>query len=170
MPRKPRNHNPFSTLLLPVLLLGAGLGPAGAEAAPRRATYVDASSYLQDEVDFEAWFTLRRQLRLNFDAICGDTFCEGDYTNIQALRFVCSVQRLTGRVGECAWSFAASEESVDPARGRIGLDAPAWLCRSPLAPGTTIEALLDALQGEEPLYAALPGTALTLYDGLVDCL
>ncbi|WP_255486365.1 hypothetical protein [Luteimonas sp. MC1782] len=41
---------------------------------------------------------------------------------------------------------------------------------SPLVAGTTIEALLHALQGEEPLYAALPGTSLTLYDGLVDCL
>lgn len=166
----PRTPTPFTSLVLSVLLLGAGLAPAGAEAAPRRPIYVDAASYLQDEADFEAWFTLRRRLRLNFDAICGDTFCEGDYTNIQALRYVCSVQRLTGRVGQCAWSFAASEETVDPAHGRIGLDAPAWLCRSPLAPGTTIEALLDALQGEEPLYAPLPGTALTLYDGLVDCL
>lgn len=98
----PGNHHPFPTLILPVLLLGAALAPAGAGAAPRQPTYVDASSYLQDDADFEAWFTLRRQLRLNFDAICGDTFCEGDYTNIQALRFVCSVQRLTGRVGQCA--------------------------------------------------------------------
>lgn len=161
--------DPSLTLFLSVLLC-TGLAPGGAEAAPRRPIYVDASAYLQDEADFEAWSTLRRQLRRNFDGICGDTFCEGDYTNIQALRFVCSVQRLTGRLGQCAWSFAASEESVDPAHGRIGLDAPAWLCRSPLVPGTTIEALLGALQGDEPLYAALPGTALTLYDGLVDCL
>ena len=83
---------------------------------------------------------------------------------------MCSVQRVTGRIGQCAWSFAASEESVDPRRGHIISDAPAWLCASPLEPRTTIEALLDALQGEEPLYATLPGSGRTLFDGLVDCL
>jgi hypothetical protein len=30
--------------------------------------------------------------------------------------------------------------------------------------------LLAALQGDEPLRAALPGTDRSIYDGLVDCL
>ncbi|MBB6598653.1 hypothetical protein [Luteimonas sp. MC1825] len=146
--------------------------PASARSDPdlRPGNYVDVAAYLQTDEAFEAWFTLRHQLYRNFDAICGDTFCEGDYSNIQSLRFVCSVHRVSGLVGSCAWSFAASEESVARRSGRISAETPAWLCVSPLVAGTTIEALLHALQGEEPLYAALPGTSLTLYDGLVDCL
>lgn len=145
-------------------LTAPGDGPASANA------FVEASAYLRDDADFEAWFNLRRQLALDFDAICGDTFCEGEYTNIESLRFVCSVQRVTGRIGQCAWSFAASDESIDPARGGIGLDAPSWLCVSPLAPRTSIESLLAALEGDGPLYAPLPGTTQSLFDGLVDCL
>ena len=159
------------SILPATLVLLACVAPAhSGEPAVRRPVFVDASAYLRAEADLEAWFMLRRQLARNFDDICGDTFCEGEYTNIQALRYVCSVQRVTGRIGQCAWSFAASEESVDPRRGHITSDAPAWLCASPLEPRTTIEALLDALQGEEPLYAMLPGSGLTLFDGLVDCL
>lgn len=165
----PRSHIATTAASIAVLL-GLALAPATGEAGLRQPGYVEASSYLQSEPDYEAWFTLRRQLQRNFDDICGDTFCEGEYTNIQAMRFVCSVQRLTGRVGQCGWSFAASEESVEPLRGGITADAPAWLCVSPLAPRTTIQALLDALQGDEPLYATLPGTGRSLFDGLVDCL
>ena len=165
-----RSHTAFTTPSVAALLLGLALVPASSEAGLRRAAYIDASSYLQSDADYEAWFTLRRQLQRNFDDICGDTFCEGEYTNIQSMRYLCSVQRLTGRIGQCAWSFAASEESVDGLRGTISAEAPAWLCVSPLVPGTRIEDLLGALQGDEPLYAALPGSTRTLYDGLVDCL
>lgn len=165
----PRSHIATTAASIAVLL-GLALAPATGEAGLRQPGYVEASSYLQSEPDYEAWFTLRRQLQRNFDDICGDTFCEGEYTNIQAMRFVCSVQRLTGRVGQCGWSFAASEESMDGLRGTISADAPVWLCLSPLVPGTRIEELLFALQGDEPLYATLPRSSRTLYDGLVDCL
>lgn len=152
------------------LLLCTALVPAGASAGQRPGGFVDASAYLQTDAAIDAWFTLRYQLRRNFDDICGDTFCEGEYSNIESLRYVCSVHRTSGRIGGCGWSFAASEESIDPRTGRITARTPGWLCTSPLLPGTTIEELLEALQGEEPLYAALPRTEVTLFDGLIDCL
>ena len=152
------------------MLLCTALAPARAGAGLRPGNFVDASAYLQTDAAIDAWFTLRYQLRQNFDDICGDTFCEGEYSNIESLRYVCSVHRLSGRIGSCAWSFAASDESIDPGTGRIAARHPAWLCRSPIEPGTTIEALLAALQGEEPLYASLPGSDVSLFDGLVDCL
>ena len=168
-----RTRSIRSTHAIAAVLLGAALVPASGHAAPgqpRLPQYVDATGYLQTDEQIDAWYTLTRQLRRNFDDICGDTFCEGEYTNIQPMRYVCSVQRVTGRIGRCGWSFAASAESVEPLRGGISVDTPAWLCLSPLAPGTTIESLLDALQGEEPLYARLPHTQRTLFEGLVDCL
>lgn len=165
-----RTRAPRSTPAILALLCCTALAPPPSEARPRHADYVDATSYLASDADYEAWFTLRRQLRRNFDDICGDTFCEGDYSNIQSLRFVCSVRPGSGRIGSCGWSFAASEESLVPATGGYDVETQAWFCLSPLLPGTTFEALLAALAGEEPLYAALPGTTVTLYDGLVDCL
>lgn len=167
-PMQPLDLLRATTAILALLACSAPSAAAGAGLRP--GSYVDVSAYLQDAAAIEAWWTLRRQLYRNFDDICGDTFCEGEYSNIQSLRYVCSVHRVSGRIGSCAWSFAASEESVAPRNGQISAETPAWLCRSPLVAGTTMEGLLDALQGEEPLYATLPGSAITLYDGLVDCL
>ena len=167
--------NPSAAFLLRTcffaLALSAGLLASGGQAhAQSRGHYVDAGTYLiEDDARFEAWYHLRRQLAQNFDYICGDTFCEGDYTNIQSLRYTCSVHRVSGRIGSCGWAFAASEETVVALTGRIESQPMAWLCTSPIVRGTTIEALVDALQGDEPLYAALPVSGRTLYDGLADC-
>lgn len=148
----------------------AAMAPAHARSTPPPPTWIDAGSYLQDDDQIDAWYALARNLRRNFDEICGDTFCESEYTNLQSMRFTCSVHRVTGRIGDCGWTFAASAETIDPRRGRIHAETPGWLCLAPLAPGTSIESLLQALQGGEPLYATLPRTHRTLFEGLVDCL
>ena len=132
--------------------------------------YGDATEYLHTDAQYEAWFQLGRALRRDFDWICGDTFCEGEYTNIQPLRYRCSVHLASGRIGMCTWTFAASHEEIAPATGRIGVQRAFWQCRTPLAPDTTIERLLEALAVEEPLYASLPGSRRTLMYGLIDCL
>jgi len=141
-----------------------------ASAQSARVTYVDPFSYFTTDAQFDAWLTLRANLAADFDAICGDTFCEGDWSNITPLRLQCSVQRRSGRIGACVWSFAASNEDIDTVGGAVLADAGAWACRIPLAPATTIDALLQALDGDEPLYRPLPGGAASIYDALGDCL
>lgn len=133
--------------------------------------YADVSAYPLSDARFEAWIGLRIRLAHDFDQICGDTFCEGEFSNIQPLRFRCSVDQATGRIGMCAWMFAASNEEIDPLTGRVRVSQRGfWRCRTPLARGTTIEQFIDALQGEQPLYAPLPMTTRTIMDGLIDCL
>ena len=135
-----------------------------------RPGYGEATGYFQTDAQYEAWFNLTRGLRRDFDWICGDTFCEGEYSNIQSLRYTCSVHRASGRIGMCTWVFAASHEEIAQATGRIGVQRAFWQCRTPLAPGTTIDQLLEALAVDEPLYALLPGTQRSIMDGLIDCL
>lgn len=159
-----------AALALSMLASPAPASSATVAPAAHRSDYVDASAYLQTDAGIEAWYALRHNLRRNFDGICGDTFCEGEYSNIESLRYVCSVHRVNGRIGMCGWTFAASDEVIDPVAGRIVAQHQGWLCRSPIVAGTTMGSFLDALQGEEPLYAALPATTRTLFDGLVDCL
>ncbi len=162
-----RNAILSGALAASALLLAA----ASASAAPaHESPYVEVSAYLQADADIEAWYALRHNLKRNFDDICGDTVCEGDYSNIESLRYTCSVHRVTGRIGMCGWTFAASDEAIEPVHGRIVARTHGWFCRSPLVAGTTIESMLQALQGESPLYAALPSSSTTLFDGLVDCL
>lgn len=156
--------------LMPALLVAALL-PSTPAAAQTSGSYVDVSAYALDDARYEAWLNLRGTLRQDFDDICGDTFCEGEFSNIQSLRYDCSVNQVTGRIGMCAWVFAASNEEIDPVTGRITIAQRGfWRCRTPLVAGTTIEQFVDALQVERPLYAPLPNSAKTIMDGLIDCL
>jgi hypothetical protein len=160
---------------LSFLLLALAASTAHAQQLPKPdipsgAEYVDVDSYLTSDADINAWYDATSRLRQNFDDICGDTFCEGDYSNIQSLSFRCSVEKHTGIVGQCVWIFAASNEDVRASDGRINVDSNHWRCRSPLARHTRISDLLIALSGPQPLRASLPGTSRSIYDGLVDCL
>lgn len=160
-----------SLTLVAALLAAATLFTPAPAPAQEAGDYVDVSAYPLDEARYEAWLNLRIALPRAFDEICGDTFCEGEFSNIQSLRFNCSVHRVSGRIGMCAWVFAASNEEIDPATGRILISQREfWRCRTPLMRGTTIEQFVDALQVERPLYAPLPNTTTTIMDGLIECL
>ena len=130
-----RRRDAFLSAMVP--LLAVVLLACGASRAQAQQVYVDAVDYPTAGAGWEAFDDLERRLAEDFDQSCGDTFCEGDYSNIQSLRFVCSVQPSSGRIGSCGWSFAASEESLVPASGGYEVHAPTWFCLSPLQPGTT---------------------------------
>src|SRR3954470_20626402 len=68
---------------------------AASLAAP---VFGDVDEYVNSRGDaaFYQWLDLRRTLDQNFDEVCGDTFCEGDYSNLQALRFRCSINTTNG--------------------------------------------------------------------------
>jgi len=165
--------NIFMSIFALGLCVLSAASPARANTstmAQGTSEYVEASAYLTSEAEINAWYEMLYHLRQNFDDICGDTFCEGDYSNIESLRFRCSIEQSSGVIGRCVWVFAASNEEIDPATGKIQVTPKVWRCRAPLAPKTTVSALLGALAGERPLYATLPGTSVSIYDGLVDCL
>ncbi len=133
-------------------------------------TFIDARNYPSQAAGWERFRAVEARLVRGFDDICGDTFCEGEYHNLQALRFRCSVEAANGRVEECVWTFTGSTARVDASNGSIVVDAPTWACRAPLAPDTLLSTLLQTLEQREALHARLPGTSSSLYDGLTDCL
>lgn len=153
-----------ATTFLPVPARAAG--PVQAQARE----YADVGSQLRDEADLDAWYGGLRRLREDFDQICGDTFCEGDYSNIYGLRMECSAQRVSGLLGQCVWTFAASQEEVDAASGRVRVSPKVWRCKIPLAPRMALRELLRVLATQHPLHVELPGTGKSIYDGLIDCL
>jgi hypothetical protein len=155
-------------ILAPAIARSQSIPPASVPSAG--AEYIELGEYLTRDADIETWYTAVNRLKQNFDDICGDTFCEGDYGNIESLSFRCSVEKHTGVIDRCVWVFAASNEEIRPSDGRILVDARHWRCRSPLTRHTRIGDLLAALSGPQPMRAALPGTTRSLYDGLSDCL
>jgi hypothetical protein len=137
--------------------------------APR---FVDAQAYFQEPEEIDAWYALMARLRREFDEVCGDTFCEGEFSNYQSLRFRCSVEVSTGTVGRCVWVLAASNEEIAPATGAIEVDGRASGCRMPVAPETDVRALVQVLStsSDQAIRTPLPRSDLSLYDGLAECL
>lgn len=151
------------------LLLWVTLAAGAASAGPARVSYVDARDYPVAGAGWERLHNIETRLVRSFDDICGDTFCEGDYNNLQALRFRCSVHVASGRVHACGWTFIGSTANVDAASGQVVVDAPTWHCRVPLAADTPLQLLLQTLEQGDPLHVPLPGTSDSVYDGLAEC-
>lgn len=155
------------SLLSLSLLLAAAFTPAPAAAAP---THVDLVDFPTLQANWDRFHDLQRRLTTGFDDVCGDTFCEGEFSDIQPFRLRCAVERHTGDVSECRWAFAASEVEVDDATGRIVARQPTWLCRLPVPAGTSVETLFRALAGPNALFARLPGAEVSVYEAVGDCL
>ncbi|WP_241895070.1 hypothetical protein, partial [Stenotrophomonas maltophilia] len=120
----------------------------------------------------ERFLAAERQLVRGFDEVCGDTFCEGQYINLWAMRLRCSVEQVAGVVVQCVWTFAGSDTRVKPS-GLIKVNRGRYACVLPLAAGTRLETLLQVWEtgdGFDALHAPLPGTTANTYDALVDCL
>ena len=150
------------------LILAAAPAAAGPSQPPR--SFVDATELLTTDALVEAWYGGMVNLRVGFDDVCGDTFCEGDYSNIQPLRLRCSADATTHVISRCQWTFAASNETVNVTTGQIRVDAPVFRCRIPVAPRTTVTELATAWSGLDPLRAVIPRTGRSVYDALGDCL
>ncbi|XUP36559.1 hypothetical protein WAE31_00515 (plasmid) [Xanthomonas axonopodis pv. vasculorum] len=153
--------------LLVLLLLSPAAQIAAATPPP---TYVDAVDWPASGEGWEAFIDLEHRLDRDFDNICGDTFCGGDFSDYQPLRFRCSVHRVTGVVRSCIWTFGASEVSVDPRSGYLRSDSRVWRCTAPLKAGTPLDEMYRTLAVANPLFKPLPGGAPPIYDGLIGCL
>ena len=132
--------------------------------------YVDITQQLTEAADVDAWYAVVANLKSNFDDLCGDTFCEGAFSNIESLRYRCSVEKTEGTLGTCVWVFAASNEGITTSTGNVEVDTKTWRCTTPLAPNTSVRDFLSALSGKHPIDAKLPGTTQSIYDGLTNCL
>ncbi|WP_115554542.1 hypothetical protein [Xanthomonas arboricola] len=160
----------MSRLARLLLLLLLSLAAQVAAAATPLPTYVDAVDWPANGEGWEAFSDLEQRLDRDFDNICGDTFCGGEFSDYQPLRFRCSVHSVTGVVRSCIWTFGASEISVDPRSGYLRSDSRVWRCTAPLRAGTRLDEMYRVLAVTNPLFEPLPGGAPPIYDGLIGCL
>jgi hypothetical protein len=129
-----------------------------------------ATQYVQIQ-DFnaaeEAWYGITATLNGQFDQICGDTFCEGDFSNITPLRLYCSVTSKVATIHDCAWTFTASSHEIDTKLGTVAVDAVTFQCH--FKPKTTGPKLIALLAGSnDPLNLPLPGMT-SIYEAIGDC-
>ena len=72
------------------VVLAGLMGLAGAaHAAP---AYVDARLFPNQTAGWQRFLAVERSLRQSFDNVCGDTFCEGEYSNLLPMRLRCSTR------------------------------------------------------------------------------
>ncbi len=116
--------------------------------------------------DGEAWDGIRWGLGTAFDQVCGDTFCEGDYSDIASIKFSCAVDTKANKVRSCNWTFGFANTSVN-SKGLLDIDSGTQTCSVKLYANPTT--LINALKAD-PLNAHLPGKTTSLYDSLIDCL
>lgn len=131
--------------------------------------YRDVEESFTTEDEQNRWFALQQGLLQGFNDVCGDTFCEGDFSNLQAMSFRCSVSR-AGQLKSCLWLLAGSYESVTPSTGNIRPTAKFFACKIPVqgTPAAFMDALLAGTDG--PLRQPLPGSTQTIYDVIGGCL
>lgn len=159
----------FAYVTIATLVTGC-LAQAGDETGSEleqdvTTTYVDIIDF--SGVDASQWYTTIHALNDQFDQECGDTFCEGDWSNIVPLTFSCSVSSKAGSVRDCAWTFAAVDAQVDPRNAAILVNAPTFQCH--IKAKTTAKKLLALLStAEDKLRAPIPGAA-TINEQLSDC-
>jgi hypothetical protein len=128
-------------------------------------------SYLEDHGgDVDGWFGLTGRLKSDFDNICGDTFCGGDYPPF-AVNLDCSVNLSTGKISRCSWLFAGAYASIDPQLGTVKQNKKFWTCSLPwsgLTPADLIAKLGTSTPGDTALQRQLPSGKST-YDALGTC-
>ncbi len=153
----------LSTLAL-ALLLAAAAAPA------RAAAFVDLIDFPTQEANWERFYDLQDRLTADFDEICPDTYCEGEYSNLIALQFRCSVRAASGTLQGCVLVVGGGNLEVEPSSGALLDDNRTWACAAPLAPDTPVEAFHATLAGPRPLLAPLPVSGRSIHEALSDCL
>jgi hypothetical protein len=131
-------------------------------------TYVDAGDYYTSRTNQEKWAATYAALHLGFDDVCGDTFCGGDFGDLQSLELACAITKSTGNVKSCAWTFGGSYTLVKKT-GDLDLASRTWTC--PVAVHGTLAQLIASLAGatgEDAIHRALPG-GTSAYDSIAGC-
>ena len=142
---------------------------SGRAGAGPESRFVDAQSYFQTDAEFEAWFHHHARVRTDLDNAARHLL-RGPYSNLESLRFRCSVDGQTGTMASCVWVFGGSYEDVDLATVAITVQGQIFTCEMPIDAGTAVADFMQALSVPEPIHAPLPGSELSLYDGLIGCL
>ncbi len=161
----------YAALVASVLSFGGcattgGDDSVGSEQDVTSTSYVDLMDF--PKVDQGQWYDLIRKLNTSFTHACGDTYCEGDYSNLTPLTFACSATSKAGNVHECVWTFGAADVEVDTRTAGVLVNSPTFQCK--IAMKTTATKLVAILAAtDNPLDATIPGAPGTIGAQLTDC-
>jgi hypothetical protein len=164
---------PFQPLRL-LLAAAAVLMPLTLQATPPR--YIELAGWMGpgDTPGDRQFHEFNRSIIYEFNDICADFFCAGDYDNYRLLRLSCVVDTRFGSIRECRLPVVASRDHVHAGTGALRTDIRHWHCPVPLPSGLPVTTLMAALDWQPDssghLFNPLPGAGRSLFDALQDCL
>lgn len=136
--------------------------------------YLYAENRIADHTAYRAHVT---SFEKQFDYICPDTFCEGEYVNLESMNFDCTVDTISKTVTTCVWHFYGSESDVNAESGAISYHSDQYDCR--FDPNINVDSFLafmaEAANVPRMSYKGirdtkLPGQSNSVWDVLVGCL
>jgi len=143
-------------------------------AATETASYADVEEWANEQGDdaWQTWMGITATLKHDFDDVCGDTFCGGDYSNLEPLRLRCSLNTTTQVLKNCSYVFAGSYETVNPSTGTIKVNAKTFSCHISVTgiKLSDFETTLTAAGTTAPLQRTLPGKTESIYSSLIGCI
>jgi hypothetical protein len=143
-------------------------------AATATASYADVEEWANEQGDdaWQTWMGITSTLKHDFDDVCGDTFCGGDYSNLEPLRLRCSLNTATQVLKNCSYVFAGSYETVNPSTGTIKVNAKTFSCHISVTgiKLSDFETTLTAAGTTAPLQRTLPGKTESIYSSLIGCI
>jgi hypothetical protein len=143
-------------------------------AATATASYADVEEWANEQGDdaWQTWMGITSTLKQDFDDVCGDTFCGGDYSNLEPLRLRCSLNTATQVLKNCSYVFAGSYETVNPSTGTIKVNAKTFSCHISVTgiKLSDFETTLTAAGTTAPLQRTLPGKSESIYSSLIGCI
>ncbi|NID17389.1 hypothetical protein [Luteibacter yeojuensis] len=152
-----------------VLTVAGFAGTAGAaEAAAER--YVDVIDWPAMGAGMDRFMGAEAKLVAGFDSVCGDTFCEGEFSNLRPMDLRCSVDSTKSTLKQCVWTFAGSSSGVNKKTGAVTTSARLFKCKLMLAKNTPVDAFYEVMDGGDPLNAKLPMSRHSVYDSVSNCL
>jgi hypothetical protein len=157
-------------ILLSLCAIGCAFQPADStdETEDGLSTvYVSADAYFKTAPDKAAWAAVQTGITGEFDNVCGDTFCGGDYSNLTSMGLVCGVSSARGIIKDCAWTFVGSSHLINGSTGTVQASIASFQCH--FKPSGGVKALSTLLQQKDAIRQAIPGVNLSLYDVIGEC-
>lgn len=160
--------------LVVVSSLAAGCGSVESDNSQEddstATQYLDARAFLSTPAQQASWTQALTKIEGEFNDVCGDTFCGGDYSNLTSLDLTCSVTSKAGDVHDCVWTFGGSSELVQPQTGGLTISKPSFQCH--FTAKTTVSKMLATLNAagtDRAIQRPLAGGTTSIYDALGDC-
>lgn len=115
-------------------------------------------------------------LHRQFDDVCGDTFCEGEFGNLTSMGINCAIDA-NDVIKACIWTFSGSTVDIDPTTGDFITNAKSFTCDLSLhGPRAQVEAFLLQVASKSEFFGeglrqiVIPGGDKTLFEVLSDCI